>query len=93
MRLIKWPTIPIGRERRFKIFSVRVRIPGGLPIMNLTEREILAIEMAAGGYVSSPLGEWPILSSAFNKFGLNLDPRTGNIVIKKIAKSILNKIK
>ena len=59
----------------------------------LTENERLAIEMAAQGYVSSPLKEWPVLVSAFNKFGLNLDPRTDNITIKQIAKSVLSKIK
>ena len=61
--------------------------------MNLTKREIIAIEMAAQGYISTPLGEWPILVSAFNKFGLNLDPRTGITAIKRIAKSVLGKIK
>lgn len=58
----------------------------------LTELEILAIKCASQGLTSTPLSQWPVLVSAFNKMGLNLDPKTSGYAIKKVAQSLLNKI-
>ncbi|HLA76981.1 MAG TPA: hypothetical protein VJU18_05310 [Vicinamibacteria bacterium] len=66
--------------------DARTQAPTG---SGLTDLEVLALRMAAGGYVSGWLREWPLLRSAFESLGIVADPDAPLSVMRTLAKAAL----
>ncbi len=67
-----------------------VLLPGGVTPA-LSERERIALEMAAAGSVSGTLAEWPVLAAAFRVLGEDVPLCTGALELKARVREILDR--
>jgi hypothetical protein len=55
----------------------------------VTDRELLALRMAASGHVSGRLWEWPVLRSAFSAVGVDAAGDVPLAVMRTLARAAL----
>jgi hypothetical protein len=60
-----------------------------IDVSKLTEHDWLQVDMAARGCISGRLHEWPHLSAAFKRAGLEAQPSTGSFAVRDISRLIL----
>lgn len=60
-----------------------------IDVSKLTDRDWLQVDMAARGCISGRLHEWPHLSAAFKRAGLEAQPSTGSFAVRDISRLLL----